>query len=180
MTKVVEVYDFIDSAIKSRKYPENTGLALKTALKLFEVELSNEEKESIDLFKSNLDRIYNEVFQKNKSRFSVDSLATYKSRVNKAIGDFEKYGLDPSKMANWQPKTISRGKRSPKKAEETILPPSASMPEIPALESRINFNRVQITLKDNTRATIEIPVTASSLEVKKIITILSSLYEITD
>jgi hypothetical protein len=105
-----QLYDFIDRAVKSRKYPANTGGALKTALNLFEKELNDEEKDSIETFKNNLDAIYNSVFQHNKD-FSATSLATYKSRVVKVLGDFEKYGTGPSKMANWSPKVITRSKR---------------------------------------------------------------------
>src|SRR3990167_6790009 len=111
MATLKEVYNFIDSAIKSRKYPENTGIALKTALRLFEAELSEEEKLSADLIKSNINQIYNAVYNRNKTGFSVGSLATYKSRVSKALADFETYGIDPAKMASWQPKTISRRKQ---------------------------------------------------------------------
>jgi hypothetical protein len=105
--KFQDLYEFIDRAVKSRKYPENTGMALKTALSLFGKELSDEEKLSIDEFKKNLEPIYQNVFTKNKN-FSASSLATYKSRVMKVLGDYEKYGVDPTKMTNWSPKVIKR------------------------------------------------------------------------
>lgn len=105
-----DVYEFIDRAIKSRKYPENTGNSLKTALNLFEKELNDEEKESVEEFKKNLDAVYQSVFSKNKN-FTAASLATYKSRVVKVLGDFEKYGVDLTKMTHWSPKVITRAKR---------------------------------------------------------------------
>lgn len=115
MKKFKDLYDFIDRAIKSRKYPENTGISLKTALKLFENELKEQELNSIDEFRKNIDQIYQSVFVKNKN-FSAGSLATYKSRVIKTLNDYEKYGVDATKMANWTPKIITRSKKqySPK------------------------------------------------------------------
>lgn len=110
MNKFQDLYDFVDRAIRSRKYPENTGMALKTALKLFEAVLTEEERNSISEVEKNLGQIYQSVFSKNKN-FSSDSLATYKSRVSKVISDYKKYGTDPAKMANWSPKLIKRFKK---------------------------------------------------------------------
>ncbi|OHA84094.1 MAG: hypothetical protein A2937_02770 [Candidatus Yonathbacteria bacterium RIFCSPLOWO2_01_FULL_47_33b] len=110
MKKIQDLYEFIDRAVKSRKYPDNTGMALKTALKLFEAVLNEEERNSIDVFSKNIEQIYQNVFSKNKN-FSASSLATYKSRVTKVLSDYEKYGVDPTKMANWSPKVISRSKK---------------------------------------------------------------------
>ena len=111
MRKFQELYDFVDRAIRSRKYPDNTGMSLKTALKLFEVELNEDERNSINEFRKNLEQVYQSVFAKNK-HFSAGSLATYKSRVAKVLADYEKYGTDPTKMANWSPKMIRRSKKS--------------------------------------------------------------------
>src|SRR3989338_7606501 len=110
MKKIQDLYEFIDRAVKSRKYPDNTGMALKTALKLFEAVLNEEERNSIDVFSKNIEQIYQNVFSKNKN-FSASSLATYKSRVTKVLSDYEKYGVDPTKMANWSPKVINRTKK---------------------------------------------------------------------
>lgn len=104
------LYDFIDRAIKSRKYPENTGMSLKSALKLFEAELNEEENNSVDEFSKHLEQIYQSVFSKNKN-FSAASLATYKSRVGKVLADYKKYGMDPIKMVSWLPKIIKRSKK---------------------------------------------------------------------
>ena len=113
MKKFTDLYDFIDRAIKSRKYPDNTGMALKTSLKLFETELNEEERSSVDEFRKNIEQIYQNVFLKNKN-FSAGSLATYKSRVLKVLSDYEKYGVDPTKMSNWSPKVVIRSKKQQK------------------------------------------------------------------
>lgn len=110
MKKIQDLYEFIDRAVKSRKYPDNTGMALKTALKLFEAVLNEDERNSIDVFSKNIEQIYQNVFSKNKD-FSASSLATYKSRVTKVLSDYEKYGVDPTKMAGWSPKIVIRSKK---------------------------------------------------------------------
>lgn len=123
MTKVMDTLrDFIDSAERSRKYPTNTAVALKNALKLFEAELNEEEALSLDTFKDHLDQIYHSVFEKNKNRMSVGSLATYKARVNRVLGDYEKYGSDPTKFATWSPAVKTRAPR--RKLDESAQHPS--------------------------------------------------------
>jgi hypothetical protein len=108
MSKFNELFNFIDRAEKSRNYPKNTALGLKTALKLFEDEINEEEKNSLDKFEENLDRIYQEVTRKNGNKFSAGSLATYRSRIGKVLEDYKKYGVDPTKMSNWPRKPINR------------------------------------------------------------------------
>lgn len=112
MKKFQELYEFIDRAVKSRKYPDNSGMAFKTALRLFEADLKEEERNSIAEFSKNIDQIYQSVASKNKN-FSASSLATYKSRISKVLTDYEKYGVDPTKMANWSVKVITRSKKVP-------------------------------------------------------------------
>lgn len=116
-----DLYDFVDRAVKSRKYPKSTGVALKTALNLFEKELNDEERNSIDEFEKNLDHVYQGVFSKNKN-FSASSLATYRSRVVKVLSDYAKYGTDPTKMASWSPKVITRVRSGKKASAEQTQP----------------------------------------------------------
>ena len=107
MKKFQQLFDFIDAAVKNRKYPESTAQGLKAALKIFQEQLNEDEANSLDKFKENLDQIYQSVVAKNPN-FNFSSLATYKSRVNKVLGDYELYGIDPTKMVNWKPKLIIR------------------------------------------------------------------------
>lgn len=109
--KFETLYDFLNKAVKSRKYAESNASGLRVALKLFEAELNEEELNSLDVFKKNIEQIYQNVFSKNKN-FSAGSLATYKSRVLKVVNDYEKYGQDATKMANWFPKIITRVKKT--------------------------------------------------------------------
>ena len=115
MKTIKDLYEFIEVATRNRKYPTSTAQGLRAAVKLFDSELNEDERGSLDKVKANLDQIYQSVFAKNKN-FTAASLATYRSRLLKVINDYEKYGTDPTKMANWNPKVIVRG---PKKAKST-------------------------------------------------------------
>ncbi|MEK7096319.1 MAG: hypothetical protein AAB896_03460 [Patescibacteria group bacterium] len=108
---IQNLYEFIDGAVRSRKYPVNTGHSLRAALKIFELELNEEERASAEKFQENIEQIYLNVFNKNKNRFSAISLATYKSRIIKLLNDYDQYGRDPNKMVNWTPKIIQRSLR---------------------------------------------------------------------
>ena len=116
---IQDLFEFIERAEKNRKYPTATASGLKAALRLFEVELNEEEKNSVDLFKKNLEQIYHSVTVKNGKSMSSGSLVTYKSRINKIISHFEKYGIDPTKMVNWNPKVITRKQQTKKGPRNT-------------------------------------------------------------
>src|SRR3989344_2230656 len=100
-TTIQSLIEFTFAAEKSRKYPSNTAGAMRSALRLFERDMTDEEKESIDTFKNHIDQISQSVFNKNKSKMSATSLETYKRRLDSLINDYEKYGTEPSKMASW-------------------------------------------------------------------------------
>ena len=110
MKGIQDLYDFVDRAAKSHNYPDNTAWSIKSALKKFEPLLNEEERTSVQKFKENLDPLTQKLFNKDKNT-SAGSLATYKSRVHKVISEFEKYGTDASKMANWTVKTIIRPRK---------------------------------------------------------------------
>jgi|SRR3989338_7171482 len=111
MTNYQALYEFIDRATKSRKYPEATAQTLRAALKVYDSELNDDERAAIAKFKENFEQITRSVFTKNSTKFTASSLTTYKSRVQKVLADYDKYG-DPTKMNSWSPKVIMRPKRS--------------------------------------------------------------------
>ena len=114
-----DLHSFIDRATRSRKYPENTASGLRAALRLFEGFVNEEEKDSLDVFKKNLDHIYQAVVLKKGNDFSAASLEVYKSRIQKVLRDFNDYGIDPVRMASWSPKAVVRSiKKSPTRKEE--------------------------------------------------------------
>lgn len=113
------LYEFIDIAEKNRKYLPNTATNYRTPLRLVESELTDEEKNSIDLVKTHLNEIFTLLYSKNSAKLSASSLEVYKRRVRSLISDYEKYGDDPAKMAAWdrnlQPKKTKKIKGLSKK-----------------------------------------------------------------
>lgn len=112
MVDVVQsLEEFLEAAERNRKYAPNTAYGIKAALKIFVQELTSEERESLDLFKERLDKIYQNVYNKNKTKVSAASLELYKWRLTKFLNDYQNYGIDPSKMVNWNPQRRMRIKK---------------------------------------------------------------------
>lgn len=169
--KVQELSDFIERAVKSRKYPESTAQGLRAALKLFESVLNHEEKESLDLFKKNIDPIYQSVATKYGREYSAGSLAAYKSRVLKIVSDFEKYGNDATKMASWSPKII---KRSPRKKADvaTEIDNTGGSIVPPALPG---MHKIELALRSDTKFLIMVPMDITKTECAMLKAVLDSL-----
>lgn len=175
MSSIKDLNDFIDKAERSRKYPTSTAQGLKAAVKLFDTELNDEERSSLELFEQNIDQIYQNVFNKNKN-LTVSSLATYKSRVMKAISDYKKYGIDATKMSNWQPKVVTRTKRSDPKRDEA---PAAN--DAPAglqnneLVVPDGMTKLELALRPDMKFVLIVPHDLRVSEVNTIKSILDSL-----
>ena len=77
-------------------------------MKWIEPELTDEEKDSLDIFKKNIDQIFNLLYSKHSDKLSANSIEVYKKRVKNLIGDYEAYGKNPSAMAKWNRPIITR------------------------------------------------------------------------
>ncbi len=171
--------DFIDRAVKSRKYSASTASGLKAALKLFKPELNKEELESPSLFKENIDSIYRNVSLKYGKELSAASLNTYKSRVSKVLTEFESYGSDPTKMSNWIPKTRLTQKKNAQKhsdvnnVENEISSNTQDSHAIPHIPS--NSHKIELSLRPDAKISIILPRDLSVSEFETIKTILESL-----
>lgn len=170
--------EFIAAAEKSRKYPTNSAYGMKAALKLFEPELKDQEKESVDVFQKRFEQIYQSVFAKNKARMSIASLETYKRRLVSLLRDYEKYGMDPSKMASWtRPIRRPYGKRIEKSSG--IERQEAGVPEEPGVSSvkteGPTMNRLEISLRPDARAILLLPSDLTSEEAEKIVGLVGFL-----
>lgn len=175
MATINDLYDFIETATRNRKYPPSTAQGLRAAVKLFDGELNEDERNSIDKVKDNLEQIYQGVFAKNKN-FTAASLATYKSRMLKVINDYEKYGTDPTKMTNWNPKVIVRAKRSspktaPVSGQVATAPPAEAQPE--AIPS--NMHKIELALRPDAKFVLIVPRDLKASEVETLKAILTSL-----
>jgi hypothetical protein len=175
MASIKDLYDFIERAERSRKYPTSTAQGLKAAINIFNAELNDDEKGSLDIFKQNIDQIYQSVFNKNKS-LTASSLATYKSRALKTISDYEKYGTDATKMSNWSPKVQTRVKHTDKQSMPTSAHDSsdAGQPEVLPIVSR-GMHKLELALRPDVKFILIVPYDLRNNEVETIHAILGSL-----
>ena len=156
--------DFIDAAEKSRKYPGNTASARRSAVRLFEHELNEQEKASLDTLKKNLDQIYTNVFNKNKSNMTVASLETYKNRFIALVKEYEKYGINPTMMANWN-RPIRKISTKDDKTKNNV-PENMEVRESEYKE--IEMSRFELPLRPGIKAIILVPSNITRDEVNKV------------
>lgn len=123
---ITTLLDFITAAERSRKYPPSTASNHRSPLRLIQPELTEEENNSLEIFKSHLDQVFDIIYSKNKSEMSASSIEVYKKRVRSLIADYEKYGTEPSKMASWNRQIITRKHN---KVKQEILPTVAGQTE---------------------------------------------------
>jgi hypothetical protein len=128
MANINDLYNFLDQAKGDRKYADNTYFGLKTAVRLFEEIMNPEEKASTDVVKTRIDALADDVFSKNKNKFSSKTVVAYKKRVLKVIGDYESYGSSAEKMAAWNPRRVSRA--TTEKGKEKLISSQIKLPQI--------------------------------------------------
>jgi hypothetical protein len=183
MNKLDDLYNFIDFAKGNRKYPENTANGLKSALKIFEKDLNIDELNSVDLIEENIEEIFIGVVNRNKDK-SIGSLNTYKARVLKVINDYQRYGINPSKIQGWtvKPQKIpNQTKNLPallRKALQAGDNPDKNEDSTQIASSEhINtpVHKIEVCLKDNLKATIIIPKNINIKEAEMIKKIIDSM-----
>lgn len=176
MKDISKLYEFIDVALKNRKYSANTAQGIRTALKLFDEVLNDDEKSSIDKFAENLDTIFMDVSEKNKTKFSAGSLATYKARVQKVLNEYNAYGTDTTKLNSWNPRrrTTKSTKITPKKTPQSSV--NSEIEEI-ATQGQVGkkYHRINLSLRDDAEFSLTVPRDLTSAESNIIKSILDSL-----
>ena len=173
MNKFNDLYDFIDFAKGNRKYPGNTANGLKSALKVFEKELNLDELNSINLIEDNIEEIFINVVSKNKDK-NIGSLNTYKARILKVINDYQKYGIDPSKIQGWATKSHKNISAKPIKKD---IPDKEEDKNQITLSDHTNtpVHKIELSLRNNMKSIILVPKDVTAKEIKMIKTILDSL-----
>ncbi len=167
MATVTDLKDFIAYAQKNRKYPSNTAQGRRAALKMFELELNDDEKQSIELIGQRFEAIYNTVYQKHKNALSPSSWITYKKRMRTLLRDYVQYANDPTLFNAWQ-----TGRAMPttaKKAQKanTSVPVSEELKviSVPTEERPVStnsllatdLNKVEYFLRPGFRVTLVLP-----------------------
>lgn len=168
MDLIKTLNEFIEMALRNRKYANNSAYGYKAALKVFDEELSPEERGSIDLFKKRFDQIFANVVAKKRIKFNISSLQVYKFRVLKVLGDYEKYGVDASKMAGWAGNVKKAGIF--KNKENTVLPQDRGVQivDIPTTDSSPDYNRHEVSLRPSKRIVVIYPSDFTQVEAKSI------------
>lgn len=173
MNKFNDLYDFIDLAKSNRKYPENTANGLKSALKIFGKQLNLDEINSVDLVEDNIEEIFISVVGANKDK-TVASLGTYKTRLLKVIKDYQKYGIDPNKMQNWNVSSTKALKHIIKKKD--IQDKEEDKDKI-TLSDHVNtpVHKIELSFKNNRKFLMLLPKDIDQKEAESIKKIIDSL-----
>ncbi|MCX6721150.1 MAG: hypothetical protein NT026_00905 [Candidatus Staskawiczbacteria bacterium] len=161
MNTFKDLYEFINLAKNNRKYAASTANNLKSAVKIFEKELTSNERDSIDIVEQNIEEIFVNVINKNKDK-NINSLGAYKARLLKVIEDYKRYGKNPSRMQNW----IARHRHSTPmvknqdKQDKNKINLSAHTPN-----PVDNEGRIEITVQANSRIVILLSKNPSKKEI---------------
>jgi hypothetical protein len=168
MDVIKTLNDFIEMALRNRKYASNSAYGYKAALRVFDEELSSEERGSIELFKERFDQIFTNIVAKNKKDFNISSLQVYKFRVLKVLGDYEKYGVDASKMAGWAG-NVKKVHVSKNKVNDVLHQDrQVQMVDASVPDSSSEYNRHEISLRPSKRIVFIYPSDFTLKEAKSI------------
>jgi len=163
--------EFITTAEKNRNYPAATGVAFRNAIAKFVDLLNEEEKQSVDLFENRIEQIFRDFVEKNKQKMTMKSMIEYKRRVLRVISDYREYGIDPTKMNNWQRKPKNVGVRKSKTTDDTQPSKPIENKFTAATDDLLaegSVTRFEIPLRKGVKAIIVTPPDISIEEVKKI------------
>ncbi len=130
MANVIDqLIQFAEKAERNYKYKPASAGSLITAAKVFNTVMLEDERQSTEVIRAKLDEMVNRVDIKYPKKYSNDSLITYKTRMLRLLGDFERYGTSAQAMASWSPAQIKR--TAGKKAVQSASKPSkTAMQEI--------------------------------------------------
>jgi hypothetical protein len=168
MNKFSDLYDFVDLAQSNRKYTESVANNLKSSLKIFGKELTEEELGSVNLIKDRIEEIFNNVANNNKDK-SIGSLNTYKARLLRIINDYKKYGANPGKIQGW---TVNKRQFTPLLNNKDKKDKSLSLPTNTPVES---VHKIELLLTNNFIATLLIPKNITAEDAKIIKAVIDSL-----
>ncbi|PJE68494.1 hypothetical protein COU96_03335 [Candidatus Shapirobacteria bacterium CG10_big_fil_rev_8_21_14_0_10_38_14] len=181
MQKFDNLYTFIEFAKNNRKYPENTANNLKSALKIFEKVLTEDELNSVSLLEDRIEEIFISVISSNKNK-SIGSLNTYKARVLRILKDYKKYGANPAKIQNWIPATRLRqkgfggqGNSTPLLSKKDKTDKNQINLSDPFPTPVDNMHKIELTVQANSRIIILLPKNTSEKEITLRILPLDSL-----
>lgn len=171
MEKFNNLYSFLEFAKGNRKYPPNTANNLKSALKIFEKILTEEELDSISLIEDRIDEIFLSVVDNNKNK-NISSLNTYKARLLKIINDYKRYGQNPSKIQGW----VVKQKNSTPLLNKKDKPDKKKINLSDQIDTPVeNIHKIELAMEKGAKAIISVPKNFSAKDAKIIKAIIDSL-----
>lgn len=177
MANTEDLIQFVNIAEKNRIYPRGTADGYRAAIKLFDEVLNEEERESLTIITERLAKIYQEVIIKNQNRIKIQTLATYKSRMIKLIEDYNQFGQNAEKMANWTRPVKNRKRHSSGIAPAPIGQESPNQNFVPL--PSVKMNRIELVLRPeiDTKALILLPFDLKNSEATLIKSLVDALIQ---
>lgn len=178
--KANSVIEYLDNLIEKGKATRGAIVPLKIAFTKVLQAVDGETWENTDVKTINVDEYMNRFANLTLGKYSNESLAAYKSRVNKAITWYlhflAKPGWTPdvskrtplSKLNSKSTSKLAIGKNS----SQAIAVTSTSSDHIP---SRTNFVTYPFPLKDGQLAQLSLPINFSSDEAERLTVFIRSL-----
>lgn len=184
-TKTVQdVFDFIDEATKNRKYSPDVATSIRVSLRLVQLELNEEEKKSLTVFKDHLAQVLTITYNKNKNRISASTFERYKRRINQVLKDYENYADNPTKMAAWNP--ASRIQKPKTSLAQKPVNHEDKVDVKPDLDEKHDYTekgemtKFELALRPNIRVFIQTPADITVEEVQKVKIYIESLEKLAE
>jgi len=170
-----DLLNFVERSMANGSYSQNTAYSNRAAIRLFDKELSDAERNSLAVLEANFKQIYKRVFDNNRN-LTNSTLYVYRSRVLKLIKDYKAYGLDPIKMSSWTQKS-----NLAKKRERSVAPVVVSAVNLVARQDSNNeltlerALKIEISLPSGPKYTLSIPYNSEMTEATILKAIIDSL-----
>ena len=182
MQMVGQLKEFIRKAEKLGKYPSNTAIGMLSALKIVADGLTDDEPSDMGYITEHLDEIFHR--QLNRLNLSSASFHAYISRVQRIIGDFEKYGQDTRAFHAWKPKKVQRvvkNRTAPSDQSEDLSAISSGPlhSQIASSQQNIGTRTLLWSLRPDIVIQIQLPIDLNSNDVARLKKLLDLEVELT-
>lgn len=155
---------YIDKNLLEGKYSKNVAHGLGTALRVFSASSDKKDQNSIDSFKNSLSKIAVKI-SLGLPEISAGSIATYRSRMNRLIRDYEEsHGNTKDKI------TVVNGIQRAK--TDSILRHAIHKP---VRGSSLEVHKLEIALQSGSSISLILPKTMTRHDVEIVKSILDSL-----
>jgi hypothetical protein len=175
-TPIAKVYDFLDYTVNKSFFNTNTAGSRKTACRnLFDI--LDENEQTVEYVTANLDSVVHRFNNRNKEKFTGQTVEVYKSRVKSTLDDYLAWTND---KAAWERSVIGRSKQTSSKPKEEKASQkkqpkgAASTPETPFVKAQEEQGSkrtrlLSFPIRPDFEVKVEIPAEGlTSLELKRL------------